>query len=199
MKNRRKEYFGNYAADWDKNFTAEDLQVLSDLIAEFGLKPGDRVVDLGCGTGVLFDILRREIGISGLVVGIDFSLAMVRKAHQNFPFRNCPAVNAEAENLPLKDANFDMVISFASFPHFSNHPRVVREISRVLRKGSRLYILHLLGSEELAQHHHDADAAVADDCLPDEDCMKKILGEAGFTAINIIDKSGLYLVSAEKV
>ena len=69
----RKEYFESFADEWDKNFTAEDLEILAFFLESFNIKVGHRIVDLGCGTGVLFDNLRRKVGPSGMVVGIDFS------------------------------------------------------------------------------------------------------------------------------
>lgn len=191
MKNRR-EYFGAHAEEWDKNFTAEELQILSDLINTIEIKSGYKIVDLGCGTGVLFDLLRRKVGGSGMVIGIDFSTRMAKRAHRNFPFENCHPLNADAHNLPLKSDSFNQVISFAAFAHFTEHGKVIEEVARILKKNGRLHIIHLLGSQELARHHHHAGGPVASDHLPPQENMIKLLKNNHFGEIQLVDRPGLY-------
>ncbi len=198
MDNRR-EYFESFADDWDKNFTAEDLEFLTFLIDTFNLKSGNRVVDLGCGTGVLFDIIRRRVGDSGMVVGVDFSSRMAHKALQNFPFRNCFAIDADVEQLPLQSGYFHLAVSFASFAHFAHPDRVIAEVARVLQPGAPFHIIHLLGSRELARHHHHAGGPVAHDVLPSADKMNEMFRSAGFDRIDIVDQHGLYHASGRKI
>jgi len=193
MENR-KDYFESFADDWDKNFTAEDLEILAFLIDTFHLKEGDRVVDLGCGTGVLFDILRRRIGASGKVVGVDFSARMAHKALKNFPFDNCFAIDADVEQLPLPGGYFDLAISFASFAHFTRPELVIAEVGRVLSPGASFHIIHLLGSKELAEHHHHAGGPVARDVLPPKEKMLEMFLLGGFRDFRLIDQPGLYHV-----
>jgi len=192
----RKEYFESFADEWDKNFTAEDLEILAFFLESFNIKVGHRIVDLGCGTGVLFDNLRRKVGPSGMVVGIDFSRRMTHKAKLNFPFSNCMVIDADTENLPLKAGVFDKVISFAAFAHFTDKKKVIMEASRILKSGGALYILHLLGSRELENHHHQAGGPVAMDLLPPRERMIQILEEGQFINASIADQHGLYLASA---
>lgn len=194
----RKQYFESFADEWDKNFTAEDLEILAFFLESFNIKIGNRIADLGCGTGVLFDNLRRKVGPSGLVVGIDFSRRMIHKAKLNFPFDNCMVIDADAENIPLKAGIFDMVISFAAFAHFSDKKKVIMEASRILKSGGSLIILHLLGSRELENHHHQAGEPVAMDLLPPREKMIQIFDEGQFVNASIIDQHGLYLASAIK-
>ena len=71
-----QSHYDQLAAEWDLRFTAEDLEFLTFKVDQFGVKKGMDILDLGCGTGILFDILRRRVGKSGTVTGIDFSLEM---------------------------------------------------------------------------------------------------------------------------
>ena len=88
-----QSHYDQLAAEWDLRFTAEDLAFLTFKVDQFGVKEGMDIIDLGCGTGILFDILRRRVGKSGTVTGIDFSLEMVRKAYRNCPFDNVNVVD----------------------------------------------------------------------------------------------------------
>lgn len=194
----RREYFDAFAEEWDKMFTAEDLEVLSFLIKSFDIKINDKIVDLGCGTGVLFDLLRRRVGPDGLVVGVDLSSAMVKKARKNFPFTNVMEIDADAEMLPLKSDLFDVAISFAAFAHFTRQELVMEEASRILKKGSKFYIIHLLSSKELDSYHLSVGGPVADDHIPPLEKMKEIFTRGNFVDVSITDHPGLYLAVGTK-
>ncbi|UCD16178.1 MAG: class I SAM-dependent methyltransferase [Candidatus Zixiibacteriota bacterium] len=198
MENDRKRYFESFAEEWDKMFTAEELELLDFLIDSFNLPEGARVADLGCGTGVLFDIIRRRIGPGGMLIGIDFCTPMVQKAKLNFPFANVYTVDADVECLPLKKDSFDIAITFAAFAHFIDQKKVMQEVSRILKQKGRFYIVHLLSSEELEEHHHQVGGPVADDHLPNREEMMRLFEEGRFTDVKITDHPGLYLAEAVK-
>jgi ubiquinone/menaquinone biosynthesis C-methylase UbiE len=71
-------------------------------------------------------------------------------------------------------------------------------MSRVLKKGGRLYIAHPFGKKELAHHHKTAGGVVKHDTLPSDLLMKKMMMRSGFKNIRILDRSDLYLASAQK-
>jgi len=194
----RKKYFESYADEWDKMFTAEDLEILSFLLESFRIRPGSKVVDLGCGTGVLFDMLRRRVTRAGMVVGVDFSSRMVKRARQNFPFKNVCEIDADVENLPIGDALFDYAITFAAFAHFTNRRRVIEEVSRILKAGGQFHIIHLASSRELEEEHRMAGGPVQDDHLPSYEEMTRLFEQGRFINIKITDHPGLYLASAVK-
>jgi len=194
----RKEYYESYADEWDKMFTAEDFEILSFLIDSFNIKPGSKIVDLGCGTGILFDLLRRKVTKDGTIIGVDFCPKMSNKARQNFPFETISVVNADVEKLPLKEGIFDTAISFAAFAHFTDPRRVMLEVSRVLKTGGSFHIIHLYGSKELEEYHQRTGGPVADDHLPSHDDMMALFEHGNFENAKINDHPGLYLASAFK-
>jgi demethylmenaquinone methyltransferase/2-methoxy-6-polyprenyl-1,4-benzoquinol methylase len=194
----RRKYFESYADDWDKMFTAEDLEILSFLIDSFDVKPGAKVIDLGCGTGVLFDIIRRKVGDRGMVVGVDFCTKMVKKARRNFPFTNIYEIDADVEFLPLKSNAFDYAVTFAAFAHFTDSKAVMEETSRVLKPGGAFHIIHLLGSKELEEHHQTVGGPVAEDHLPGREEMMNLFEHGHFINVKITDHPGLYLASGIK-
>jgi demethylmenaquinone methyltransferase/2-methoxy-6-polyprenyl-1,4-benzoquinol methylase len=194
----RKKYFESYADEWDKMFTAEDLEILSFLIDSFKISGGSKIVDLGCGTGIMFDMLRRKVGENGLVVGVDFCSPMVKKARKNFPFNNLFEVDADVENLPLRPDYFEYAISFAAFAHFNKQKKVMKEVARVLKRDGQFHIIHLMGSKELEEYHHKAGGPVANDHLPSNEDMMSLFEYGQFTDVKITDHPGLYLASASK-
>jgi ubiquinone/menaquinone biosynthesis C-methylase UbiE len=191
-----QQFFDSLAAEWDRMFTAEDLERLLHLVDSLGVTEGMNVLDLGCGTGVLFDMLRRQIGKNGSVTGVDFSIKMAQKAYRNFPFANVNVVDADATMLPFADSTFDMAVAFSAFPHFSNQQKAIDETHRVLKPKAKFYIIHLISSKELSRIHHAIGGVVEHDVIPAEAKLREMLNSSKFTDIVIEDHPGLYLASA---
>jgi ubiquinone/menaquinone biosynthesis C-methylase UbiE len=189
---KHQEFFDLAAAEWDLMFTAEDLELLKHIVSKLGVEPGMDILDLGCGTGILFDILRRIVGPEGTVTGVDFSMQMALTAHRNFPFANVNVVDADVTALPFADSAFDMGIAFSAFPHFSDKRRAVGEIHRVLRNGARFFIIHLSSSRELSDMHRRIGGVVKHDVIPDEAELREMFNGSRFTDVHIEDNVGLY-------
>jgi len=196
MHDPHQDFFDLLAAEWDLMFTAEDMERLSHIVDQLDVHPGQDVVDLGCGTGILFDMMRRKVGSKGSVTGVDFSLQMVLKAHRNFPFSNVTVVDADVVALPFSDNSFDLGVAFSAFPHFSDKQQAVDEVHRVLKSGAKFYIIHLTSSKELSDMHHQIGGVVANDEIPPEDRLVQIFHNSKFTGVTIDDHPGLYLATA---
>jgi SAM-dependent methyltransferase len=196
MHDQHQEFFDRLAAEWDLAFTSEDLERLAHVIARIEVKSGWDILDLGCGTGILFDLLRRRVGDDGSLVGVDFSIEMAEKAHRNFPFDNVSVVDADASMLPFKDSCFDLAVAFSAFPHFTDQQRALDEAHRVLKPGAALHVIHLLSSKELADVHHRVGGVVGHDVLPPREQMQKMFETSRFSEVVIEDHPGLYLARA---
>jgi len=193
---KHQSFFDVLADEWDLMFTAEDLERLSHIVDSLEVKEGIDVLDLGCGTGVLFDQLRRNVGLSGSVTGVDFSIHMAQKAHQNFPFVNVNVVDADAVMLPFADSTFDMAVAFSSFPHFSDQQSAIGETHRVLKPEATFYIIHLISSKELSELHQRIGGVVEHDEIPPATKLRNMLNGNKFVDVTIEDHPGLYLASA---
>jgi ubiquinone/menaquinone biosynthesis C-methylase UbiE len=191
-----QEFFDRLAGEWDLHYTAEDLERLSHLVDDLGVREGMDILDLGCATGVLFDLLRRRVGHQGTITGVDFSLKMAQQAHRNSPFENVNVVDADALNLPFTDAIFDMAVAFSSFPHFADKKKALQEAHRVLKPGAALYIIHLVSSKKVTEMHHKAGGPLANDELPSPEELVPIFRASGFKQIEIEEHPSLFLASA---
>lgn len=189
----KQKYFDNVGDDWDKDLTAEDLERLKHIIDKFGLREGLKVCDLGCGTGVMFDMLRRRVGERGVIIGVDFAPRVAHQAQRNFPFHNIGVVEGDAGCLPLEDETFDMVVSFAAFAHFSHKDETIHEAYRILKSNGRFVIIHLVGRDALAREHHQVGGPIDHDQLPDRSQLDKMFIRGEFVNHELTETDNLYL------
>lgn len=193
---KHQKFFDLLAEEWDLQFIAEDLERLSHIVDRIDISPGSDIIDLGCGTGILFDFLRRKVGLEGSVTGVDFSLAMALKAHRNFPFDNVNVVDADVSSMPFADDSFDLAVAFCSFANFSDKEESLAAIHRVLKPGSTFYIIQLTSSEELSEMHRRYGGILEHDEIPSEERLRQMFGTGHFENITIKDHAGLYLATA---
>jgi|SRR5579859_47328 len=115
--------------------------ITDQTIALMDLKPGDRVLDLGCGTGWASRRLARIV-TAGEVVGVDVADEMLRRAEQTSgEFSNVRFVWGSSEGLPFENNYFSKVLSVESFYYYSDQEKALDELRRVMAPGARLFIL----------------------------------------------------------
>jgi ubiquinone/menaquinone biosynthesis C-methylase UbiE len=113
------------------------------------LRPGESVLDVGCGTGTLALVAKRHVCPGGEVYGIDASPEMLARARAKARTARVDATfeNAAAEALPFPDGRFDVVLSTIMLHHLPRKPRAeaVREMRRVLRPAGRILAVDFEG------------------------------------------------------
>lgn len=111
------------------------------------LRPGESVLDVGCGTGVLTRLAARTVGSAGMVWGIDPAPDMIRVANENAVRLGSTAGFrlAAIEDLPFEDATFDAALASVMIHHLPPDLKRVglKEVYRILRPGGRLVVVDL--------------------------------------------------------
>lgn len=147
-----KKHFDAQAEDYDRKETVyySKFPKISchDVAAQLRLHPYDRLLDVGCGTGFLIDLLKSQKDAE--YYGLDLSPEMIRVARSKLD-DSVHLTEGSANRLPYPDGTFDVVCCVQSFHHYPYPEQAMEEVYRVL-KPDGLYILSDTGCNGLAKH-----------------------------------------------
>ena len=169
------------------------------------LRPGEVVLDLGCGGGLDVFLAAQKVGPSGKAIGIDMTPEMIELGRKNAARSNPPVTNVEfhlatIDKMPLADASVDVVISNCVINLAPDKRAVFREIARVLKPGGRLAVSDIALKQPLpTEIEQDVMAYVGciAGAIPIDD-YRRGLADAGFAHVEVID-SGADLNAYSKV
>ncbi|MBM3941589.1 MAG: arsenite methyltransferase [SAR202 cluster bacterium] len=158
-----------------------------------GLKPGERVLDLGSGGGIDCFLASQQVGQTGHVIGLDMTPAMLELARQNqarLGLTNVEFVQGEMENIPLPNSSVDVVISNCVVCLSPDKDAVFREAFRVLAPGGRVHLSDMMALTKEGPARVDPEAWAS--CIAGaehRDIYLDRLRRAGFTDIRITDEN----------
>lgn len=159
---------GQVRAPWASDeYGPEERRKLDRLLAALAPLRGLRVLEPGCGTGRLTEVLAREVGPEGRVVAMDISPAMVAAACRRVTgYRNVELSLGAVETLSGYDRDFDLILCHQVFPHFVDPAQALTGLAGVLKINGRLVISHFISSAQINAVHCKAGTAVAGDVMP---------------------------------
>jgi arsenite methyltransferase len=157
------------------------------------LSPGERVLDIGCGPGILAKEMAADVGPAGEVCGIDISESMLDLARRRCGAENGVSVRpGRAESIPFGDGVFDAATAVQVYEYVSDIECALAELFRVLRPGGRAVILDT-DWDSLVWYTEDRprmrkildlwDGHLADPRLPER--LGPLLTRAGFVEQNL--------------
>jgi ubiquinone/menaquinone biosynthesis C-methylase UbiE len=114
--------------------------VAKDLIRKAELQPGEHVLDVACGTGIIARLALQQVGETGSVTGLDINpgmLAVARSVTQN---SSIEWHEASAEDMPFPDDSFDVVICQLGIQFMEDRSAALQEMYRVLMPGGRMFL-----------------------------------------------------------
>ena len=145
-------FFDRCAPWWDSDMI-RDEEIIATILDNGGIRPGVHVLDVACGTGVLFpDYLQRG---AASVTAIDISPEMAKLAQKKFP--QVTVICGDVEETAF-DRQFDAVMVYNAFPHFPEPERLIRKLAELTKAGGRLSIAHSMSRAALTKHHERAGA-----------------------------------------
>lgn len=187
-----------WALNAERNETAFDV-FTAELLHLASIRPGDHVLDVGCGCGAM-TLVAAYAAHPGQVVGIDISAAVLQEAYrrsENAGARNLNLVRADAASPPFAEGSFDVLLSRFGVIFFDDSPAAFASLARATRPGGRLVFTAWQGNDRhlhaglplgFVQAHlpsREAPARSPHWNLRDPDDIRQILRDAGFSDIEI--------------
>jgi len=191
-------FFNQRAETWDDANNAERIAVSERLIRGLGIRRGSKVLDVGCGTGLIIPWLLEAVGEEGSVTAIDIAERMLWIARNKHKRPNVEYIHVDIAQTPFLDRSFDEIVCHNCFPHVTNKEGATREIHRILKPGGRVVICHNQNRVAVNALHRSIGGEVEGDILPDEPEMKELFAGADFREISIMDSGDWYLMQAYK-
>ena len=187
------EFFDRCAPSWDAEMVKSD-EIIGKILDNAEVEAGQDVLDVACGTGVMFPYyLQRNVAS---VTGIDISPEMAKIA--NGKFADEPKVQVicgDVENAVF-DRKFDRIVVYNAFPHFPNPKRLIKTLAGLLKEDGRLTIAHG-ASREAIDNHHSGSASKVSNGLMEAASLKKLF-DPHFNVEVMISNRRMYQVSGVK-
>lgn len=187
------DYFDRCAPTWDAEMVKNEeiIQAILDN-AEVGM--GCDVLDVACGTGVLFPYyLERNVAS---VTGIDISPEMAKLATGKFSGEAKVQVICGDVEKTVFDRKFDRIVVYNALPHFPNPKRLIKTLAALLKEDGRLTIAHGASREAIDARHSGSASTVSNGLMPAEELVK--LFDPHFDVEIMISNRKLYQVSGVK-
>ena len=187
------EFFDRMAASWDADMIKSDEKI-GQILDNAEVGEGMDVLDVACGTGVMFPYyLHRKVAS---VTGIDISPEMAKIAASKFAqMDHVRVICGDVEDYAF-DRKFDRIVVYNAFPHFPNPERLIATLADLLKEGGRLTIAHGQSREAIDGHHHGPASKVSNGLMR-ADALKALF-DPHFEVEIMISNSRMYQVSGFK-
>jgi ubiquinone/menaquinone biosynthesis C-methylase UbiE len=181
-------------------FGGRRRRVFARLAAASGARPGDRVLDVGCGSGYFTRVMAKAVAPAGTAQGVDPSGEAITRARSLTRLANCTFSDGVAEALDAPDGSYDVVVSSLTMHHLPEtlRPQAIREMFRVLRHGGSVLIADSrrpatrVGRHLMSRH----SPAMANNPV---DLIETMVREAGFEQLRCGDlRPWMHYVQARK-
>ena len=184
------DFFNHVAPQWDADMIRHD-DIIAMILDGANVTAGADVLDVACGTGVLFpDYKARNVGS---LTGIDISPEMAKIAQEKFPDVQVICGDVEGAEFGRK---FDCILIYNAFPHFPDPEGLIRRLSEFLKPGGTLTVAHGMSRAQI-DRHHEGKASKVSMGLIHEDDLANIFAQYLNVTIKV-SNDRMYMVSGKK-
>jgi len=145
------EFFDSLAETWDEHLVIDE-EIIRKILDNVGVKEGDRILDVACGTGVLIPFYL-ERGAS-FVTAIDISPRMCEIAGKKNENEKVKIICDDVFLHPFEE-RYDRIVIYNAFPHFDDPEGLIRILSDLLEENGTLTVAHGMSREKVLLHHRD--------------------------------------------
>lgn len=148
-------FFDRLAPQWDADMIRSDT-VIAKILDHAGVRSGMDILDVACGTGVLFpDYLARNVAS---ITAVDISPEMVKRAQEKFP--QMQVLCGDVETMPLEQ-KFDCIMVYNAFPHFPDPENLIRVLAAKLKPNGTLTVAHGMSRAQIDARHQGSASKVS--------------------------------------
>ena len=183
-------FFDRLAPGWDDDMIRHD-DIIEQILDNAGVTAGKDVLDVACGTGVLFpDYLARKVAS---LTAIDISPEMAKISQSKFPEVTVLCGDVETASF---DRKFDCIVVYNAFPHFPDPEKLIAVLCGLLKPGGTLTVAHGM-SRAAIDDHHKGTASTVSVGLMHEDTLSEIFSRH-LTVITKISDDRMYQLTGTK-
>lgn len=186
-----KEFFNSIAEEWDK-ITKVNEEKINFLLSRIHIKEGDKVLDIGTGTGVLIPFIR-GFNKMGEINALDVSEGMLCKAkekYSNLPNIKFTLVDVEEEKV---EGEYNKIILYSMFPHLKRREDTIKKlVTENLCENGKLIIAHSSSREFLNNMHSRKDERVKKDRLIEVNKQRNLFEEIGLNVDEAFEDENVY-------
>lgn len=193
---QRMNFFDGLASGWDEEDDYRQKQNrLKKIIRSLDINPGDKILDLGTGTGITLQPLADAVTDPMNVYGLDISWQMLKQSKEKHRL----LVRGDCHSLPFGRNTFDVIFAFAVIPHIDDVNSLMHQVSNLLHKNGLFVILHLMSREIINDFHRKTGTAVENDMLPSREQLNKMGLRYGLQPAHFQENDNLFLWTATKI
>ena len=187
-------FFDQMAPQWDADMIRDDA-VIDTILHHAEVKAGNKVLDVACGTGVLFpDYLNIDVE---LVTGVDISPEMVHIASEKYAGeKRIQVLCNDVETMELHQI-YDNAVVYNAFPHFPNPDGLLQALVKCVKVGGTVTIAHGMSRERINQCHEGSAKKVSLGLMPVED-LAELVGKY-LDVTTVISDDKMYQVVGKKI
>lgn len=195
MTDPRVEFFDRCAPTWDTEGPPHEqiLARLQRMASQLGIRAGQNVLEVGCGTGSVTPWLAETVA-PGRVTAVDFSPAMLAAAQARGVDADFACVDVCSDELGTR--KYDVVLCLHVLPHLRDVEGALERFRQALKPAGLLLIMHFDNWQKINAFHDEIGPPVAGDHLPEPGELKELLRQHTFQVLDLRDERDLFCVRA---
>ncbi|MCH5235767.1 MAG: class I SAM-dependent methyltransferase [Muribaculaceae bacterium] len=187
-------FFDKIAPNWDNNEVLSTPEKVNSILDFMDIQPGQHILDLGTGTGVLLPFIAQRIGPKGKITAVDYSHGMLLQAISKYskikPSPEFLKLDFENENI---SGEYDRIILYCVYPHLHSPIETLKWLLKVnLKENGELFIAFPCGPDFINNIHKERHSE--GDALLSALELTKVLRSNGIKADTIQDSDKAYII-----
>ncbi|ADK15329.1 class I SAM-dependent methyltransferase [Clostridium ljungdahlii] len=191
-----KEFFNEVAEKWD-TMCCHPREKVDHVIESIGLTEGEKVLDIGSGTGIVIPYLEKKVGKSGSITALDIAGNMIQVSKRKNKYLN---LNFQvADFLEYESSkSYDCIVAYSCYPHFKNKEKFFEKSYSLLKSGGKLVIAHIESKDVINLRHSKIEDKLDSNTLVDIEKLAEFAQKRGFVSSYTQDDSEFYIYVGKK-